>query len=222
MKVAEFFSHNDFCPICKKYLTREVEIDVMVDKSKPDDFILAGAVFYNFNGTRFIKNTDKLSHTKKHREMMTSICEKFPKTFTLNTRFMLRMSKPKLSDIINPWFVNTFDARFIRMCNSSDHLYYYTSIYIIEGDDADKIEIDYEMIDVHKFRIYNMFENNMPDRTEIADTAINCKQHLIIDPPHAGATNSNHTTLPSIPLTKWDTASYDSIKSQLDKYIVLK
>src|SRR5277367_149145 len=172
MKVAEFFNHNDFCPLCKKYLTREAEVDVMVDKAKPDDFILAGAVFYNFNGTRFTKNSQKLSHTKNHYEMMDSVGRKFPKTFTLNTRFTLRINKPKLSDMINPWFINTFDARFFRMCNTPEHLYYYTSRYIIEGEVADKVEIDYEIINIHKFRIYNMFKDGIPDRTEIANTSV--------------------------------------------------
>jgi len=219
MKVAEFFSHNDFCPICKKYLTREAEVDVMVDRAKPDDFILAGAVFYNFNGIRFTKNVDKLSHTKNHRTMMESICKKFPKTFTLNTRFTLRMNKSKLSDMINPWFVNTFDARFIRMCNTVEHLYYYTSRYIIEGDAADAVEIDYEMINVHKFRIYNMFERHVPDRTEIADTTQEIKSQL---PATMYNALSSHITLPAIPLTKWNTASYDSIRNQLEKYTILK
>lgn len=230
MKVSEFFAVNKTCPICKAELSKEVEIDAMIDRTMPDDFILAGGIYYDFNGKKFIRNDNKISYTDKNERVIKAIRASFPKTFSFNTTFKLRVNRSQLAHNISPWFINTLDTRFFNACYSSfmssnetlqPHSYHFISKYIIEGDPNDQVEIDLEILTIHDTTIYNTFHQGKHIKTEIENEGIYIieNKNFIVKKPTKETTI---VTLAPIPIHKWNVTSPDTIKGQLEKYMILK
>lgn len=216
MRAAEFFEYNDDCPICGGPLSKEAQVDVLVDKPNDQNgFALAGSVFYSFDGKKFIKNPNKISRLKSHKEMMDIIHREFPNSFEPRKKFHVRVNKKNLSKLTSPSYVHSFDTRLVRMCSVGKHLYYYESQYMFEDEAANDVEIELEVIDVQDFRIYNKFTNGVPSSTEVADK----KKYK--DAPTNMYLYGLHS-LPYIPASKWETKTSDALRSQIEKYLLLR
>ena len=211
MNINEFFSINDTCIICKNILTKECEVDILIERIFPDDFRVAGSAVYLFNGTRFLKCKRPFG-IDKNRIVTNKIFNRLPKTFSANKRLTFRINKTILSSDISPWFLNSFDIKFSRGCHSKGHSYYYESQYMSEGDSASSILLDEEVLSIFSYRIFNTYKNGIPYETVLGTENLNNKEYKLYD----------LNKLPFIQLDKWDPRSSDAIKAQAEKYNLLK
>lgn len=220
MKLSEFFEYNSVCPICKTTLTMEGQIDVPVDNPTNQDFSLAGSIYYSYDGKRFHKSLNKWAQGRStgDKKIIKVMHDKFPETFTINKRFNPRINKTNLSALIKPWFLNSFDVRAFRSCTSQDHFYTFTSDYLFEGECGDNLEIRSEVLDICDFRFYNKFEMGKAYLTEISLRVQNQDEQWW----EYENKKILWESLPFIPISKWNTESQQTIKEQLEKYLLLK
>lgn len=210
MNIHEFFNYNHICPICKGRLTKEAELDVVLDQidGTTNDFSRAVSVSYAFNGKRFTRTS---SYVEPKFEIVMNLLDKeWPKTFSINKRLNLRTNKSKLSDMIKPWFIEDFDIAVFRRCSGSGHEYNYASMCMYEGDTGSNIELSSESISVHGFYISNNLHWVNPYTSTNYGTTTSPEGWVALN------------NLPFIPISKWDTSSKESLKGHIEKYMLLK
>lgn len=209
MDIQGFFNFKNNCPHCGKLLIREGQIDVLVDTDEPHPmgFALAGTIRYGFNGRKFNK-IDALSYVDSYKKEMEFLLNKFPKTFSVNKKFLPRTRKKELSKYISPFFINSLDVRFVRFCygNRDDHFYNYQSRYLCENEIGNTIELDHEIMHIHGYRIFNRFLSSVPT------TTIGIGDDLVL----AGE-QMNY-----IPISKWRTKTKKMFEEQIENYKLLK
>lgn len=205
MDIYSFFNFKNNCPHCNKLLTREGQIDVLIDADDPHPagFALAGTIRYDFDGKRFNK-IDSTSYSEQYEKEMTFLLKEFPKTFGVNKKFLPRINKKKLSKSIYPLFINSIDVRFVRFCSEKDHGYNYQSRYLYENEVGDNIEIEHEMMHIYGYRIFNRF---LPTMTIIGTR---------LDEILTGERMSY------IPISKWRTKTKNMLEEQIENYKLLK
>ena len=205
MSVAEFFNYNISCPVCNGALRKKAEVDIYLEQANDaNSFSYAGVIIYDYN-KKFSKNTSEMWPERGLADIMAIIQEKLPKTFIIDKRFSMRTNKNAISDIIAPWFINATGVRLHSECESKNHLYYYASDFIHEGDASNNVELLYEQLRIYDLSIENSFENK-----------IQLSTHIFKDKP------LDDRSLPAIPIRKWNFTSSAAIEEQMNKYLLLK